>query len=353
MSFRPHIVSAQRTEAKDLLLISTPGNSGPNPQNPRGALVVREISRLAQQRGIPLRQHIIDYESHVAHKIRTQLDNLDIGKTRVIIAAGDGSAALIMPALADVQIEVLMAPGGTINVLAKQLGSTTTESWNKFITGNGSLRTIRLRELDISGVNTGHIAQANWINFCNVGLGARFLDAYDSKDRARSATANVLRASIELAPKVVFSSTKFCDFAAVANPLYGPFMNLGFQNDHLSNPEFGVMRLGPEPGFSAAWKFTALQLLMRDPIRNWYWSDMIPAFFDYFPKHREIRSLAKGFKPVMSSGGVHEVSFPVKAGEQIYWHTDGSPKHYTFREPDTVMVKRSTLPGVVSLFCTA
>ncbi|MBI4836158.1 MAG: hypothetical protein HY817_02770 [Candidatus Abawacabacteria bacterium] len=334
----------------DMLLIGTPSNSGQRPSNPKGVKVFSEIVKEICLAGYAPQTLCLDYTSPV-EQVRAVLHGLSLVKTKIIVVAGDGSTTVALNAIRAVQeercegqVEVLISPGGTENLLSRHLGTGRKAVWKTFLRGEGSLQDLRIRELRITDAASGEeIFCGPWTSFCGVGAVARLLVHYEPQDRKRTVTENVLRALWTAYPEAVADGYVPDEFAGVTQRHLGSPIDLGPCHDYLHSDLIGSISITATSPRDAVTKFATLLAAThspwRDTLLHGQLSTAMPAW-----------ELVKSIRP--SHQRTHKVTHQVRAGDKRHIHLDGTPKVVSFAKPGNVEISLATRPGTLKIFST-
>lgn len=217
-----------------------------------------------------------------------------------------------------------IAPGGTMNLIAKALGSRLAHL-PLFLVGFRGEQDILLREL-IVDLKTGRQVHIPWAAFSGVGFDGHFLEHYEKMPRTHHVLRNVLKTSVDLAPQVLGADEQFVWDMALAVSQLGLIKFPPRDFDGLSKKDFYRVQLGPVGGTEAAIKGIALQVTGLHPaIADFYWKKQrLAAVLDFLPGHGRFREIIESVRPCISNGGhrSHQISGPFTC------HADGFPHRF-------------------------
>ncbi len=223
-----------------------------------------------------------------------------------------------------VQDRTFIAPGGTMNLIAKALGSKLAHL-PLFLAGFRLEQDVLLREL-IVAMKNGRQVHIPWAAFSGVGFDGRFLERYERMPRTSHVLRNVVRTSVDLAPQVLGADEQFVWDMALAVSQLGLIKFPSGEFDGLSKEHFYRVQLGPVGGTEAAIKAIALQVTGLHPaIADFYWTKQrLAAVLDVLPGHGRFREIIESVRPRISNGShrSHQISGPFTC------HADGFPHRF-------------------------
>lgn len=267
----------------------------------------------------------------IVEQTRTALHQIDPG-SHIVTVMGDGGNGTWLRAKqilntdhADyAEDKIFIAPGGTMNLIAKALGSKLAHL-PLFLAGGDRLnQEVLVRELIVDRRNGKHV-HIPWAAFAGVGFDGRFLEQYETKPRTNHVLRNVFDTAVDLAPSVLGSKEQFTWDMALALSQLG-LIRFPTDLDRLSDRDFHRVQLGPVEGNEAAIKGIALQFTGLHPsIADFYWNQKeLAALLDVLPGHATFREIIASVRPQVSNGHhqAHEIIGP------FLCHADGYPHRF-------------------------
>ena len=254
--------------------------------------------------------------------------DVDAGAS-IVTLMGDGGTGTFLRALQIIQGEVsvrrndhvFVAPGGTMNLIAKAAG-ITLDQFPDFLMEGKDVQEVRLRELVLRNQSNQEIAFP-WAAFAGVGLDAEILRRYDVQSRNNHVLTNVALAALGLAPKVIVRDDEFTWDMAMAVSQLGLMRFNPKRFDRLGAQDFHRIQLRAKSGMQAAVEAIALQFAGVDPrIADFYWLRGPAARrLDIFPGHAGFRAMMEKAEPRLNA----DTFRPHPLGETTAFHLDGYP----------------------------
>lgn len=267
----------------------------------------------------------------IIEQTRKALRSIEPG-SRIVTLMGDGGNGTWLRAKqilnadepAHARDKIFIAPGGTMNLIAKALGVKLDHLCWFLGANNQPHQAVLLREL-IVDLNSGKKVHIPWGAFAGVGFDGWFLEQYERKSRANHVLRNVFDTARDLAPSVIGSKDAFTWDMALAVSQLG-LIKFPTKLDRLSDADFHRIQLGPVEGNAAAIKGIALQVTGFHPaIAEFYWHQKeLAELLDVLPGHATFRDLIASVQPKISNGHhqAHKITGP------FHCHADGFPHRF-------------------------
>lgn len=334
--------------SKQVLIFTPRSNVEGTPTNQRSADGLRVLLAQVRDSGYATKIGALSMEKDVHAQVRELMATVWLGGNpgKCMTWTGDGSAAPILQALAREMIpdeqnpRVWVGAGGSVNVLAKALGSEDVTSAQSFLRGAGHVRLLRPRRMVVHQGGRD-LLNRPFFNFASSGLDAEWLGEYEPLPRNNGTIRNIAKATFKIAPRVVLSRKGYLSCTALANRHWGPFMHLGTEHDRLDDANFGMVEFHANTGIDAALKFAALQLVTRPEVAQALSMSSQYPRLDRLAVLRLLRTLKDGMTPCPVNNG-HAVREFVPSTPVMHCQVDGTPFSLNVVPDEKVSVRFST-----------
>ncbi len=295
----------------------------------------------------------------IVEQMREEMHRIEPGSD-IVTVLGDGGNGVVLRGKqllnqedpAHAADRLFIAPGGTMNLIAKALG-VKLEHLPLFLAGYKCDQEVLLRELVIQKREGGEV-HIPWAAFSGVGFDGRFLEAYERKSRTNHVLQNVFQAGVDLAPEVLGSNDQFTWHMALAVSQIGLIKFPPDELDVLGKRDFHQIQLGPVDGTAAAIKGIALQVTGLHPaIAKFYWEKRkLAELLDVFPGHATFREIIESVRPRVNNGQMlaHQIAGEFTChGDGFPYRFKGGADHYEFITLEDAGVKAFSPKAVSKL----